>query len=305
MTPPLRIGTRGSALALAQAGWVAERIGGELVQITTAGDLNRAAGDKSRWTGALEGALVLGEIDLAVHSAKDVPGELGDGLTLVGAAARVDPADVLCGAASLDSLASGARVGTSALRRRAQVLAARDDLEVVELRGNVDTRLRKLADGEVDALVLARAGLERLGRLDEAGAVLEGEVFVPAAGQGVLALEARADDVDAARAAEAVLDDPAWRCLRAERAAVRGLGADCHSAVGVRATLEPGDGEPGFGDVAAVDSAHLRLVGFAGAVDGSRWVRDELEGPADDPEALGAALARRMLGAGAGELLRG
>ncbi|MDP9385001.1 MAG: hydroxymethylbilane synthase [Actinomycetota bacterium] len=288
MSGPLRIGTRGSALALAQAGWVAERVGGELVEITTAGDLNRAAGDKSRWTGALEGALVLGEIDLAVHSAKDVPGELGDGLALVAAAARVDAADVLCGAESLDALPAGARIGTSALRRRAQLLAAREDVEVVELRGNVDTRLRKLAGGEVDALVLARAGLERLARLDEAGAELRGEVFVPAAGQGVLVLEARADDRAAAAAAHAVQDEAAWTCLLAERALVRALGADCHSAVGAHATLE---------------GAGVRLVAFAGAPDGSAWVRDELTGELDGPEALGAAVGARMLAAGAGELL--
>jgi hydroxymethylbilane synthase len=285
-----RIGTRGSALALAQAGWVAERVGGTLVQITTAGDLNRAVGDKSRWTGALEGALALGEIDLAVHSAKDVPGDLGHGLELVAAAARVDPADVLVGAPSIDALPARARVGTSALRRRAQLLAVREDLEVVELRGNVDTRLRKLAAGEVDALVLARAGLERLGRLDEAGGVLAGEVFVPAAGQGVLALEARAGDASAAGAASAVQDGAAWACLRAERALVVALGADCHSAVGAHAVL---DGDGG-----------LTLTGWAGAGDGSRWVRDVLAGAADDPVALGRAVAARMLAAGAGELLR-
>ncbi|CAA9537737.1 MAG: Porphobilinogen deaminase [uncultured Solirubrobacteraceae bacterium] len=288
MSEPLRIGTRGSALALAQAGWVAERVGGELVEITTAGDLNRAAGDKSRWTGALEGALVLGEIDLAVHSAKDVPGELGDGLGLVAATGRVDAADVLCGAESLDALPAGARIGTSALRRRAQLLAARDDVEVVELRGNVDTRLRKLADGEVDAIVLARAGLERLDRLDAVGAELRGEVFVPAAGQGVLTLEARLDDVRATAAARLAHDDVAWACLTAERALVRTLGADCHSAVGGHAELADGV---------------LSMRAFAGAPDGSEWIVDEAAGDADDPDALGAELGRRMLVAGAGELL--
>lgn len=287
----MRIGTRGSALALAQAGWIAERMpGATLVPITTAGDLNRSAGDKSRWTGALEGALVLGEVDLAVHSAKDVPGELGEGLALIAAAGRVASPDVLVGADSLDALPAGARVGTSAPRRRAQLLAAREDLEVVELRGNVDTRLRKLAAGEVDALVLARAGLERLGRLDEAGGELTGEVFVPAAGQGVLALEAREDDPAAAEAARTVQDPAAWTCLRAERALVRTLGADCHSAVGARAEL-------------GADGSRLRLTAFVGAPDGSEWIRDELAGEADAPEALGAAVAARMLTAGAAELL--
>ena len=285
----LRIGTRASTLALAQARWVAERLGDvEVVKITTAGDLNRAAGDKSRWTGALEGALVLGEIDVAVHSAKDVPGELADGLELVAAAARVDASDVLCGAPSLAALPGGARVGTSALRRRAQVLAAREDLEVVELRGNVDTRLGRLARGEVDALVLARAGLERLGRLADAGGVLEGEVFVPAAGQGVLLIEARTGDARAATAAAAINDETAWTCLMAERALVAELGADCHTPVGAHATLA---------------GPELRLAAFVGLPDGSEWIRDELTGSSSAPQTLAAAIADRLRVAGAAELL--
>jgi hydroxymethylbilane synthase len=275
----LRVGTRGSALALAQARWVAGRLAepAELVEIATAGDLDRAAGDKSRWTGALEAALQRGEIDLAVHSAKDVPAELGSGLALVAAPPRAAAGDVLVGARSLDALPAGARVGTSALRRRAQLLAARPDLEVLDLRGNVDTRLRKLAAGEADALVLARAGLERLG-LDPEGADLDGELFVPAAGQGVLAVQARDDD-PRARSAAAVLDDPATAaCLGAERAAVRALGASCHTPVGVHA-----------------DGRCVR--GFAGLPDGSAWILDEVDGHD------GEALARRMLAAGAAEML--
>jgi hydroxymethylbilane synthase len=270
----LRIGTRGSALALAQARPVASRLGGELVTITTAGDVDRARGDKSRWTGALEQALLAGEIDLAVHSAKDVPGELAPGTEIVAAPPRADPRDVLVGAAGLDALADGARVGTSALRRRAQLLAARPDLEVVELRGNVDTRLRKLAEGEVDALVLAAAGLERLGAAVE-WAPLD---FVPAPGQGTLALQARAGDDRAAS-----MRDPAtWACLLAERAAIVALGASCHTPVGVHA-----DGS--------------RLRGFAGRPDGSEWLLDELAG--EPSEGAGRELAGRMLAAGARELL--
>ena len=184
--PPVRIGTRGSALALAQARAVAALLPepAELVTITTAGDLDRGGGDKSRWVGALEAALVAGEIDLAVHSAKDVPGELAPGTAIVAAPRRADPADVVVGERRLADVREGARVGTSALRRRAQLLARRPDLEVVELRGNVDTRLRKRAAGEVDVLVLAAAGLDRLGRRREGGAALLGDVFVPAAGAG-------------------------------------------------------------------------------------------------------------------------
>ena len=275
----LRVGTRGSALAIAQARWVTERIeeATELVTITTDGDRDRAAGDKSRWTGALEVALQHGEIDLAVHSAKDVPGELGEGLALVAAPPRESSADVLVGVATLDDLPAGARVGTSALRRRAQLLAVRPDLELIELRGNVDTRLRKLADGEADALVLARAGLARLG-LEPEGADLEGELFVPAPGQGVLALQARAGD-DRVRAATAELDDPATAaCLDTERTVARALGASCHTAVGIHA-----------------DGRTIR--GFAGRPDGSAWILDEV----DDGD--GDALAARMLAAGAAEML--
>ncbi len=154
----LRIGTRGSALALAQAATVADRLeGAQLIPVVTSGDARPDAGDKGRWVGALERALLNGEIDVAIHSAKDVPGELADGCELVAAPTRASALDVLVGAAALDDLPHGARVGTSALRRRAQLLAVRPDLDVIELRGNVDTRLAKLDAGAADALVLARA----------------------------------------------------------------------------------------------------------------------------------------------------
>ena len=143
---------------------VAELLGGaELVEITTSGDRVRAAGDKSRFVKEIEEALLGGDVDLAVHSAKDVPGELPDGLEIAAVPPRADPRDVLVGAESLQSLAAGARIGTASIRRRSQLLALRDDIEVVELRGNVDTRLRKLAEGDYDAIVLAAAGLDRLG----------------------------------------------------------------------------------------------------------------------------------------------
>jgi hydroxymethylbilane synthase len=287
---PLRIGTRGSLLALAQARAVAAAIGTgtELVEITTAGDVDRARGDKSRWTGALEAALLAGEIDLAVHSAKDVPGELAEGTAIVAAPRRADPLDILIGERHLDAVREGARVGTSALRRRAQLLAVRPDLQITELRGNVDTRLRKRAAGEADVLVLAAAGLERLGRRGEAGGRLDGEVFVPAAGQGVIAVQARAGSA-AADAASVVTHASTFACLQAERAAIRALGASCHAPVGVFA-------------LRGTDSLQIR--GFAGLPDGSEWVLDEHEAPADRPEDAGRALAERMQAAGAGELLR-
>jgi hydroxymethylbilane synthase len=177
-------------------------------------------------------------------------------------------------------------IGTSSLRRRAQLLAARDDLVMVDARGNVDTRLGALAAGDVDALVLAAAGLERLGRAADIGAVL-GEM-VPAPGQGVITLEARDDDDAARAAAEAITDADAWTALRCERALVIGLDATCHTPVGA---------------FAVADGAELVVDAFAGMPDGSEWVRDRVTGTAAEPEALGALAAERMLAAGAADLL--
>jgi hydroxymethylbilane synthase len=288
----MRLGTRGSALALVQARLVADAlrergVATEIVEVVTTGDRRRAAPDKEKWVKELEAALLAGEIDLAVHSAKDVPGTLPDGLELAGALPRADPYDALCGASSIGALAPGARVGTSSLRRRAQLLAARPDLDVVDVRGNVDTRLRRLADGDVDALVLAVAGLQRLGRADAAGAVLSD--LVPAPGQGVITLEARTGDAAAAEAAASVSDAAAWTALRCERALVVALNATCNTPVGAHAT---------------VDGDRLTVAAFAGLPDGSAWVRDLLSGPASEPEPLGAACAERVLAAGGGELLR-
>jgi hydroxymethylbilane synthase len=219
-TERIRLGTRGSALALAQARWVAERLGAEveLVEISAQGPV----GDKSRFVKGIEEALLAGEVDLAVHSAKDVPGELPDGLSIVGVPERADPLDALCGAASLDELGEGAAVGTASVRRQAQLRALRPDLEVRELHGNVDTRLGRLADGDFDAIVLARAGLERLARAAEGRAL---ESLVPAPGQGCLALEARSGDEAVAAAAAALTDGEALAALTAERALVTALGA--------------------------------------------------------------------------------
>jgi len=288
----MRIGTRGSALALAQARAVAAALGGaELVEITTAGDRGERLQDKSRWTSALERALLDGQIDLAVHSAKDVPGELADGLALAAIPARADPRDALCGAASLQVLPAGARVGTSSLRRIAQLLALRPDLKLVPLRGNVDTRLGRLARRELDAVVLAMAGLERLDRAAEAGAVLD--QLVPAPGQGALALEARADDERVLARARSLSDVPSEMCVAAERALARALGASCNSALGAYAQPAGATGQP-------KRLGHVLLTAWVGAPDGSAWVRDRLVGP---PSEVGAALAERMLAAGAGELL--
>jgi hydroxymethylbilane synthase len=284
----VRIATRGSALALAQARHVADLLGGaEIVEVVTSGDRRRAVDDKREWVLEIEEALERGEADLAVHSAKDVPATLPDGFVVAGVPPRASPFDALCGAGSLAELPEGARVGTSSLRRAAGLRALRADLDVVELRGNVPTRLRKLAEGECDAAVLALAGLQRLGREDDAGTVLD--ELVPAAGQGALLLEARAGDDETRVAAHAITDPEAARTLSAERSLVLALGADCHTPVGAHATVLP-DGR-------------LRMRAFVGKVDGSAWVRDELEGP--DPAELGAEVAARLLAAGAAEMLEG
>jgi hydroxymethylbilane synthase len=281
----LRVGTRGSTLALAQARWVADRLGAdvELVTVTVAGDRGAAVADKSRWVSELERALLDHQIDIAVHSAKDVPSELPDGLELVAIPERADARDAICGAASLRSLAPGARVGTSSLRRTAQIRAAREDLDVVPLRGNVDTRLRKLAAGECDALVLALAGLQRLGREDAATGTLD--ELVPAAGQGALALEARAGE---AGAVEGLRDPLASACVGAERELVRALGASCNTPVGAHAR--------------PLDGGELELTAWIGLPDGSAWMSDRLSG--ESGSEIGLAVADRLIAAGARELLR-
>ena len=292
--PKLRIGTRGSALARAQAGTVAEAIGdAELVPIETSGDEGQPGhdgGDKSRFVREIERALLAGQIDLAVHSAKDLPIELPDGLELAGVPPRELPADVWVGSATVFAdVPSGARVGTSALRRRSQLLALRPDLEVVPIRGNVDTRLRKLADGDYDGIVLAAAGLSRLGRIEEAAFALGPLEMTPAAGQGALALEARSSDPRAHAAAAAVTNPRALIELSAERAVVRLMEADCDTPLGVSCVRH---GE------------ELGLLGYAGAADGSEWVRESVVGDPGQPVAVAEALVARLEASGAREILR-
>jgi hydroxymethylbilane synthase len=297
----MRLGTRRSALALTQAEQVAAmlREAGEQVEIvplSTSGDrdapltLPPPASDKARWVDALEEALHEGHVDIAVHSAKDVPGELRAGLALLSAPPRAAAEDVLCGASGVAELEAGARVGTSSLRRLAQLRAAREDLDVVGLRGNVDTRLRRLREGHegVTALVLARAGLERLGRVEEITGVLDPERFVPAPGQGAIVLEGRVEDADARRAATAIGDRDALTCLLAERALARALGASCHTPLGAHASLS---GEA------------LRMRAWVGLPDGSEWIADEALGEAAEPDALGEIGAQRLAAVGARELL--
>jgi hydroxymethylbilane synthase len=265
---------------------VAEMLGGaELVEVSSDGE----PGDKSRFVRGVEQALLDGKAELGVHSAKDLPGDMPEGLEIAAVPPREDPADVWIGAgASLEDAPQGARVGTASLRRRAQLLAARPDLRVEELHGNVDTRLRKLAEGELDAIVLAAAGLRRLGREAEIGFAIPAVQMIPAAGQGALALQVRGEDGDTAAAVAKVNEPDAMRELTAERAAVALLEATCASPIGVHAR---------------VDGESLGIEAFVGLPDGSEWLRDRVEGEAADPAAAGVLLAERLLSAGARDLL--
>jgi hydroxymethylbilane synthase len=284
----LKLGTRGSRLALAQAELVADALGG--AEVVAVRSTDGEPGDKERFVRGVERAVLEGEADLGVHSAKDLPGDRPNELRLVGVPRREEPVDAYVGeASSLADLPAGARIGTASLRRRSQLLASRPDLELVELHGNVDTRLRKLSEGACDGIVLAAAGLRRLARESEIAFRFGLEELTPAAGQGSLALEARRADPAAAEQAARISDHDALVELTAERAAVAALRATCHTPVGICARLQDGE---------------LAMFGFAGLPDGSEWVRDRVAGDPEQPAALGQALAERMLAAGARELLQ-
>jgi len=299
---PIRVATRGSDLALAQARWVAERleaalgIDTELVVVRTSGDRFAEVplaqiGGKGLFVKEIEAALRDERADVAVHSAKDLPGNLLEGLCLAAFPRRADPRDALATAAGgcrMDSLPPGARVGTGSVRRQMWLRARYPQLEVVALRGNVPTRLGKLDAGEFDALVLACAGLDRLGMGQRIDQRLEPSRLLPAAGQGVLALETR--EADPLRGQLAALNDPPTeRAVRAERAFARGLGGDCDvplAALATAASSLPGG---------------LRLRGALGLPDGSRIEEIELEG--HDPETLGALAADTIRSRGGDSIL--
>lgn len=298
---PLRIGTRGSALALAQASWVKQRIERahperpvELRIIKTSGDrvMDMAIaniGGKGVFTKEIEEALLFGAIDLAVHSLKDLPTKLPDGLQLAAVPPREDARDVLVARSrqTLSTLPPGSRLGTGSLSRRAQLLHVRPDLVPTPIRGNIDTRLRKLDAGEVDALVLAAAGLKRLGREDRVGEFLGDEVCVSAAGQGALAVEAR-DDGSMSEWLKCLHDPGAFAEVTAERALLDRLGGGCHVPIGARARA---------------DGAELRLVGVVASLDGNSLCRGEIAGRTAQAAELGRRLAEQLLAKGAEKLL--
>ncbi|HVS34318.1 MAG TPA: hydroxymethylbilane synthase [Gemmataceae bacterium] len=302
MRSPLRIGTRGSPLALWQANHVADRLRPlaeprpvELVQIETSGDAVRdlplsQIGGEGVFTKEIQRALLMDVIDVAVHSLKDLPTIAIDGLTLGAVPARGPAGDVFVSRRHprFDALPQGAVVATGSLRRRAQALHRRPDLKLASIRGNVETRLRKLDEQGLDAIILAQAGLERLGLSGQITELLDPSWMLPAVGQGALGLECRTDDA-ATRSLLAPLNDgPTRQAVLAERALLRGLGGGC---------LVP------IGAIGFVEGDRLTLRAAVLAPDGSRRVADMAEGPAEEAEAVGHRLAERMLAQGAREVL--
>ena len=299
----LRLGTRRSALALAQARSIAAALTAAtgidvtLVEITTRGDVSTAPlveiGGTGVFVNALRDALYTGQIDLAVHSLKDLPTAPASGLTIAAIPQREDPRDVLCArdGLTLAELPVGALIGTGAPRRIAQLLALGLGLNVIPVRGNVDTRLAKVADGSLDGVVLARAGLARLGRLDEATEVLDPRQMLPAPGQGALAVECRtAGDV---ASIVAVLDDPTTRsAVTAERSLLAALEAGCTAPVGACAEAAEGD-----------DGLELYLRAVVVSPDGTVSIRKSATGPLTAAEQLGRELASELLDDGAGRLV--
>ncbi|MEU2347218.1 hydroxymethylbilane synthase [Modestobacter sp. NPDC049651] len=304
-TGTLRLGTRASQLALTQSQHVADALTAatgrpvELVHVRTEGDRSSAAIAQLGGTGvfvtALREALLDGTVDLAVHSYKDLPTAPAPGLALAAVPPREDPRDVLVARdrLTLGELPSGAKVGTGAPRRMAQLRALGLGLDVVPIRGNIDSRMARVVPGDLDAVVLARAGLSRIGRLAVVTEVLDPLQVLPAPAQGALAVECRADDTGV-RELLAALEDPAARaCVAAERAVLAALEAGCSAPVAAYAELAEGDD----------GVAELYLRASVTAIDGSDAVRGSLTGPATEPEVLGRALAADLLDRGAAELM--
>jgi hydroxymethylbilane synthase len=298
----MRVGTRGSLLARTQTQWTMDLLSRanpglalELHVIQTTGDLRRdvpfaAVGTKGMFVKEIEQALLDGAIDVGIHSLKDMPSELPAGLDLSCVPPREDPLDALLTRSGdlLDALPPGAAVGTSSVRRAAQLRSVRPDLRIEELRGNLDTRIRKLDEGRYDAIVLAAAGLVRLGWGDRITQRLAPDVCVPAAGQGALAIETRTDDAVTRELLQPIHDLDAADAVAAERAFLQALGGGCSVPAGAFATIE---------------GAQIRLVAMIAAPDGSRVLRAEESGARSDARALGAEIAARLLHAGGQDLL--
>jgi hydroxymethylbilane synthase len=296
-TSMLIIGSRGSQLALWQAHWIQSRLeaSGEQSSIeiikTTGDKITDVAlsqvGSKGLFTKEIEEALLAGAIDIAVHSLKDMPTDLPAGLTLAAIPEREDPRDALVGRA-LEDLAPGARIGTGSLRRSAQLRALRPDLQIEDIRGNVDTRLRKLDEGRCDAIVLASAGLRRLGWEHRITELFNPGIMCPAVGQGALAVETRDDNGNAFQIARRLEHADSRARVTAERAVLAALGGGCQAPMGSHAY---------------VDGQTLTIVAVVVSPDGKQVIRQGRHGPIDDPVGVGRALAGQLLAAGAKEIL--
>jgi hydroxymethylbilane synthase len=302
---PLRVGTRASMLARTQSGQIADALRGALhrdvvlVDVTTEGDVSTASlsslGGVGVFVSALREALLRGDIDVAVHSLKDLPTDPQDGITLAAVPLREDPRDVLVARDGLTvgELPPGAKIGTGSLRRAAQLRALGLGLEVVDIRGNVDTRIRKIHEGLVDGVVLARAGMARLGRLEEVTEVIDPLQMLPAPGQGALAVECRAEDTALVAEARDAVDDPRTRAaVTAERTVLAELEAGCSAPVGALAEIAEGD-----------DGDELWMRATALSPDGTVSVRLSSTGTPDDAVGVGRRLAAEMLAEGAGTLV--
>lgn len=300
----LKIGTRGSSLAVTQSEWIKNKIESrhpgisvELVRIKTRGDkiinspLSKIGG-KGLFVKEIEDALSRREVDLAVHSIKDVPSDLPDGLCLPVFPEREDPRDAFISRsyASLYDLPKGARIGTGSLRRSSQLLHTRPDLQIVPLRGNVDTRIKKLESGDMQAIILAAAGLNRLGLSDRITQFLSTEALLPAIGQGALGLEVRKDDDRTLEILSFLNHRPTELAVRAERAFLKRLEGGCQVPIAGLGIIEEGI---------------IKLKGLVAKPDGSRIIKDKIKGPDSQPEELGFALAERLLKEGADRILAG
>jgi len=293
----LRVGTRGSKLALAQTGLVIDALRANdpslEIEQKVIETIDPEVTDKARFVSAIERSLREGEVDLAVHSAKDVPGTETPGLLIVAVPQRAARHDVLLGAGTLDELKANARVGTSSLRRAAQLRAARPDLQVTALRGNIDSRITALEHGDYDAIVLAAAGLDRLGIGSQLPQTALAQITAP--GQGCLALQVRELDLEATGAVAPLTHAASQRELIAERAAAAGLNASCNTPLGVSAEVAPAD------DASGKDQITVR--GWLGLPDGSRVIEQQVAGLASEAHLLGHLLAQRMRAAGSDEIL--
>ena len=298
VTKKLTIGSRGSQLALWQSHWVAGEL--KALSVETSLEIIKTTGDKitdvplakvgtkGLFTKELEEALIERRIDLAVHSLKDMPTDLPDGLMLAAVPQREDPRDAIVGV-KLAELRAGARVGTSSLRRAAQLRAVRPDLQVESVRGNLDTRLRKLDEGRYDAIVLAAAGLRRLGWAARIAELLEPEVMCPAVGQGALAIETRNGGDAAAAICARLTHTPTLQCVEAERAVLRALGGGCQVPIGAHAAIDA--------------NGRMNLTAVVASPDGVQVISHHLHGTPEDAERLGAEMAAHLLANGAGLIL--